>query len=117
MNIDIPKKLSDEIQLFCKSNNIENVDEFVVKLLKKGFDIEKWGDINIYTPPIDEVIPSVIEEKPKKTIHIPSIKIVKDEKPVNQPIKPKTTKTEVVIKEDGKKTDKTEKSEDIYDEN
>jgi hypothetical protein len=107
MTIDIPKKLSDEITSFCKSNTIDNIDDFILKIIKKGFDLEKWGDINVdITDTTDEVIFPQIDKRMEDIKRTPLITVKNDNKPINQPIKEKTTK---VIE--------NQKSDDIYDEN
>jgi hypothetical protein len=56
MEIKISKKIYDEIKRYCEANNIVDIPKFIEKLLKKGFDLEKWGDINYTTE----------EEEPKQ---------------------------------------------------
>lgn len=46
MEIKVSKKLHTEITNYCILNNIDNVEVFIERLLKIGFDIEKWGEIN-----------------------------------------------------------------------
>jgi len=41
--VEIPTKLKEEIIQYCKSNDIENVDRFILKMLKQGFNVEKYG--------------------------------------------------------------------------
>jgi hypothetical protein len=41
--MEIPNKLKEEISQYCNVNNIENVDTFIVRMLKQGFNIEKYG--------------------------------------------------------------------------
>lgn len=41
--MDLPKNLKDEIWDYCRVNNISNVDEFTLKLVKQGFTVEKFG--------------------------------------------------------------------------
>jgi hypothetical protein len=41
--MEIPKVLKDEIWDYCRTNNISNIDEFNIKLLKQGFTIQKYG--------------------------------------------------------------------------
>lgn len=43
MKIDIGKKLSDDITAYCKINNLNKTD-FINKLLKSAFTIEKYGE-------------------------------------------------------------------------
>lgn len=41
--MEIPSKLLEEISQYCKVNNIEDVDTFIVKMLKQGFNVERYG--------------------------------------------------------------------------
>jgi len=41
--MEIPKKLKDEIWDYCRINNISNIDEFTLNLIKTGFTVEKFG--------------------------------------------------------------------------
>jgi hypothetical protein len=57
----IPDNLKFEISEFCKLNEIPNVDEFCLKLLKQAFTLKKYGELN---PPIDKIekeIPLVVQ--------------------------------------------------------
>jgi hypothetical protein len=70
MEIQIPNKLSTEIEIYCKSNKIDDINVFILKIIKKGFDIEKWGDINFI--PEESVInisksPLVVQDDIKPT--------------------------------------------------
>ena len=58
----IPKKIRDEIKEFCKLNDIEDVDKFILSNIQTGFNIEKYGN----APFIKEVI--VEKEVPVETI-------------------------------------------------
>ena len=58
----IPKKIEEEIKEYCKLNNIVNIDEFILKNIETGFNIEKYGN----APFIQEVI--VEKEIPVETI-------------------------------------------------
>ena len=49
MEIDVKNKLYNEIKSYCEANNIIDISKFIEKILKKGFDLEKWGDINYTT--------------------------------------------------------------------
>ena len=76
--IEIRQKLIDEIEDYCKFNDMTNVDEFIHNMLEKGFNIEKYGimpemyqpDAEIIEKPI-EVIKEVIKE-----IEVPVEKVV-----------------------------------------
>jgi hypothetical protein len=41
--MDIPKDLKNEIFDYCRENDITNIDNFLLRLLKQGFTIEKFG--------------------------------------------------------------------------
>lgn len=60
----IPKSLKDEIWEYCRVNNISNIDEFTLKLIKQGFTIEKFGA----TPEAKERIVEKIVEVPVEKI-------------------------------------------------
>ena len=64
--MELPKNLKDEIWEYCRINNISNIDEFTLKLVKQGFSIEKYG------------IPTnkVVEKEVEKIIEIPVEKII-----------------------------------------
>lgn len=66
--MDIPNKLNDEIWNYCRLNNISNVDEFMVKMIRQGFTSEKYG-----STPIDSIKPIEVE----KIIEVP-IEVIKE---------------------------------------
>lgn len=75
--MDIPSELNDEIINYCKLNNIGDINNFKIKLLKQGFTIEKFG----YHPPINLL--NSKEERQEK----------KEEKVINKNVElPKETK-------------------------
>jgi hypothetical protein len=43
MFLTIPRKLEDEINSFCKLNEITDINEFLVSCLYKGYTIVKFG--------------------------------------------------------------------------
>ena len=45
MKIEILDKLYDDIKVYCQSNDIEDIDKFINKILNQGFTTEKWGII------------------------------------------------------------------------
>lgn len=61
MKIDIDKKLSDDITAYCKINNLNKID-FINKLLKSAFTVEKYGEKPpfIAKPAIKKVEPQPI---------------------------------------------------------
>ena len=84
--MEIPKQLKDEIWDYCRVNNITNIDDFMVKLIRQGFTMEKYGS----TP--------VIPNKTQKQVTEAPIEPVIEEVP--QKVKPKPVK-----KVDNKKQD------------
>ena len=65
----IPKQLTDEIWEYCRVNNITAIDDFMLKCLKQGFTVEKYGA----TPQARE---KIVEKIVEKIIEVPVEKIV-----------------------------------------
>lgn len=40
---DIPKKVYEEVEKYCKLNKIENISDFMFQCFRQGFDIKKYG--------------------------------------------------------------------------
>lgn len=62
--MEVPKELNTEIWDYCRLNNITNVDGFMIKLIKQGFTVEKFGA----TPTVKEKIIEKIVEVPVEKI-------------------------------------------------
>ena len=61
--MDIDKKLNNEITLYCKENGL-NKKEFINKLLKKAFNIEKYGEKPFSnTPQTAKTTPEIEKKK------------------------------------------------------
>lgn len=60
--MDIDKKLNNEITLYCKENGL-NKKEFINKLLKKAFNIEKYGEKPFSNTPKTAKAPPETEKK------------------------------------------------------
>lgn len=116
MEIDVKNKLYNEIRGYCEANNITDIPKFIEKTLKKGFDLEKWGDINYTTE----------EESIKLTIETPKTDISEQKesekviKPTTLPLMPnpyetKTSKKLVNIEKKTKiQTTNIQQDDDIY---
>ena len=87
-------KIMQTVSAYCSANNIENVDDFVYKCFKQGFDIEKYGFLgktlnegekDLKTGGIEEkqVIKEVIVEK---RVEVPVEVIREVEKLVEVPV-------------------------------
>lgn len=67
--MEIPKDLNNEIWDYCRVNNITAIDDFIIKLVKQGFTVEKYGA----TPVQKE---KIVEKIVEKTVEVPVEKIV-----------------------------------------
>lgn len=68
---NIDKKLSDEIDLYCKINKISNSDKFITDLVENSFSFIKYGSKpDIRVEPKKEKIGSEPESKEEKIINI-----------------------------------------------
>lgn len=71
----INDKLLKEINDYCKLNNIDDIDSLISKMLKVGFDIEKFGpNMSVIKPKVEVVV-----ETPKIEVKKPRKKTVKEE--------------------------------------
>lgn len=72
----INDKLLKEINDYCKLNNIDDIDALISKMLKVGFDIEKFGpNMSVIKPKVEVVV----VETPKIEVKKPRKKTVKEE--------------------------------------
>jgi len=82
--MSIPEELKNEIWDYCRFNNITNVDQFTINLLKQGFTVEKYGTSPMRPEIVEkEVIKEVVKEVIKE-VQVPVEKIV--EKIVKVPV-------------------------------
>ncbi len=72
--MEIPKKLKNEIWEYCRMNDISNIDEFIIKMVRQGYTVEKFGATPVGTGEITEV-----EKIVEKIIEVPVEKIVEKE--------------------------------------
>ena len=45
MEIKIDKVLYSDIETYCKANNIQDINGFIKKMIRKGFTMEKFGEV------------------------------------------------------------------------
>ena len=45
MEIKIDKVLYSDIETYCKVNNIQDINGFIKKMIRKGFTMEKFGEV------------------------------------------------------------------------
>jgi predicted nucleic acid-binding Zn-ribbon protein len=62
----INQTLSKDIESYCKLNNIDDIDKFIIKCLRRGFDSEKFGLLNADEQPVKEI--EVIKEIPVEKV-------------------------------------------------
>ena len=77
--MEIPKGLNDEIWDYCRLNNITNINEFIVKLVRQGFTGEKFGA----TPLTRERVVEKIVEVPVEKIIEKEVYITNDVEVIN----------------------------------
>jgi predicted RNase H-like nuclease (RuvC/YqgF family) len=96
-----------KISIFCSANNIDNIDEFIYKCFKQGFDIKRYGFLG--------------ETEQEKIVEVP-VEIIKEvEKIVEVPVEKVVTKIEYIRDENnenelGEKITKLEKEMSKKDE-
>jgi hypothetical protein len=65
--MELPKDLKDEIWEYCRSNDITDLNAFMVRMLRQGYNIEKYGPTP-FSMSEKEVIKEVIKEVPVEII-------------------------------------------------
>jgi len=100
--MDIPKKLKDDIWDYCRLNDIVNIEEFIVKMVRQGYTIEKFGSTPLSNIEVEkivevpvEVIKEVIVEK-EMVKEIPIEVIVEKEIVKEVPVEKIVTKIEYI---------------------
>jgi hypothetical protein len=69
--MEIPKNINDEVWEYCRVNNIPNIENFMVKMLKQGFTSEKYGAMPIQQQIIEKIIEVPVEKIVEKIIEVP----------------------------------------------
>lgn len=78
--MELPKELKNDIWDYCRNNNITNIDEFTLKLVKQGFTVEKFGATPIQkTIEVEKIVEKIIEKPIEKIVEVPVEKIVEKE--------------------------------------
>ncbi len=73
--MEIPNSLKYDISHYCYVNNITDVDNFIIKLIRQGFTAEKYGlepnlpvqDVSGETPEDTQEVPKEVEKPQIKT--------------------------------------------------
>lgn len=93
--MEIPKDLLDDIKEYCKANSIVDVDKYIIKIIRQGHLVEKFGSTPFSKEP-EVIIKEVIVEKTKK-----------------QPTKTKKVETKKKVTTPKEKTVKIDKKDNI----
>jgi len=107
--MEIPKKLKNEIWEYCRMNDISNIDEFIVKMVRQGYTVEKFGATPVGSGEITEV-----EKIVEKIVEVPVEKIV--EKTIEVPVE-KIVEKEVYITDDEQVNELSKKIQKVEKEN
>jgi hypothetical protein len=80
--MEVNKELNDEIWNYCRTNNITNIDAFMLKCLKQGFTSEKFGATpnlkeKIVEVPVETIVEKIVEVPVEKKIYITDDKEMK----------------------------------------
>lgn len=82
-------KTIKEIKDYCRDNGIKDVNAFVLKMIRKGFTVEKFGEKpNVLT---SVTLPVVHEEKDSMHIKEPKVSNAQPEMDNTREISPKKT--------------------------
>jgi len=74
LQMELPKNLKDEIWEYCRVNNITNIDDFTLKLIKQGFTIEKFGSTpktNVIEKVVEKIVEVPVEKIVEKIVEVP----------------------------------------------
>ena len=77
--MEIPKTLKDEIWDFCRLNNITNIDDFTIKMIKQGFTVEKYGatpQVIEKKVEVEKIIEKIVEKIVEVKVEVPTEKEV-----------------------------------------
>lgn len=78
MEIKIDKVLYSDIETYCKVNNIQDINGFIKKMIRKGFTMEKFGEIyDVLRNSKPE--PSEIAQEKDKNDHVEVKQIISQE--------------------------------------
>lgn len=87
--MELPKDIHNEIWDYCRLNNITNVNQFILNMVKQGFNVEKYGTSPIVPQVIEKEVEKIVEVE--KVVEVPVEKIV--EKIVEVPVEKIVEKT------------------------
>jgi hypothetical protein len=103
--LNVKKQLYNDIELYCRTNGIDDVQLFCNQLLEKAFMAEKYGDAPDFVKPVEKKVEKKVETlvySPEKPVSLP------EPENVIEPVK------EEPIKEEPKKVYKKANINDDY---
>jgi len=73
--MEIPYELNEEITEYCRFNDIDDVQKFIVKMVRQGYTVEKYGT----SPIVPQVIEKEVEKIVEKIVEVPVEVVVEKE--------------------------------------
>lgn len=112
--VEIDYRLLKEITDYCNLNNMSDIDKEINRMLRCGFNIEKYGMSPFEIPRKQEVAPKedeTVKEAPKVNIEVQKEEEVKPKRgrPRKKKEEPKEEETKPSIKEEPIKDDEPKK--------
>jgi hypothetical protein len=73
--MEIPYELNEEITEYCRFNDIDDVQKFIIKMVRQGYTVEKYGT----SPIVPQVIEKEVEKIVEKIVEVPVEVVVEKE--------------------------------------
>jgi hypothetical protein len=73
--LNVKKQLYDDIVLYCKTNNISDIELFCNELMEKGFNIEKYGSAPAFVTTVEKIVEKKVEPVVSETENTVSLPI------------------------------------------
>ena len=73
--MEIPYELKEEITEYCRLNSIDDTQKFMVKMIRQGYTVEKYGT----SPIVPQVIEKEVEKIVEKIVEVPVEVVVEKE--------------------------------------
>lgn len=86
LTYDVPKKVFNDVEKYCVLNKIDNINDFMFKCFKQGFDIEKYGLLGDdgQLKPIEKEVIKEVEKIVEVTKEVPVEKVIEVVKEVEK---------------------------------
>jgi hypothetical protein len=115
--MEISKELKNEIWEYCRLNDITNVNDFMIKLLKQGFTVEKFGATPTTTI-VEKIVEKIVEVPIEREVFVTDdTTVLKLSDELNRLTELNKEQANIIIDLEGKLSlKKTKDSKDIYGE-